>query len=260
MRRRGYPAAALRDFCNRIGVTKKDNVIEMSLLENCVRENLDHEAPRRMAVIRPLKIVLTNYPEKKMEDVTAVNYPNRSEFGRRRLSFGRELYIERSDFMEDAPRKFFRLRPGGEVRLRYAYIIRCDEVIKDDAGDVIELRCSYDPDTRSGTGSSDRKVKGTIHWVSAADAVAAEVRLYDRLFTHPEPGSSDDFLRHLNPSSLEEVTAMVEPSVIESSPGFACQFERLGYFCSDTADHAAGRPVLNRIVTLRDSWARIENR
>jgi len=260
MRRRGYPAAALRDFCNRIGVTKKDNVIEMSLLENCVRENLDHEAPRRMAVIRPLKVVLTNYPEEKTEDVMAVNHPNRPELGMRRLTFGRKLYIERSDFMEDAPRKFFRLRPGGEVRLRYAYIIRCDEVVKDDAGEVIELRCSYDPDTRSGTGSSDRKVKGTIHWVSAAGAVAADVRLYDRLFTHPEPGSTDDFLNHLNPSSLEEVTAMVEPSVIHSAPGFACQFERLGYFCTDTTDHSAGRPVLNRIVTLRDSWARIESR
>jgi glutaminyl-tRNA synthetase len=260
MRRRGYPAAALRDFCNRIGVTKKDNVIEMSLLENCVREHLDHEAPRRMAVIHPLKIVLKNYPDEKMEGVIAANHPNRSELGTRRLSFGRELYIERADFMEDAPRKFFRLRPGGEVRLRYAYIIRCDEVIKDSAGDVIELRCSYDPDTRSGTGSSDRKVKGTIHWVSATDAVAAEVRLYDRLFTHPEPGSSDDFLSHLNPSSLEEVKAMVEPSVIESAPGFTCQFERLGYFCTDIVDHAAGRPVLNRIVTLRDSWAKMESR
>jgi glutaminyl-tRNA synthetase len=260
MRRRGYPAAALRDFCNRIGITKKDNVIEMSLLENCVRENLDHEAPRRMAVIRPLKVVLTNYPEEETEDVVAVNHPNRPELGARPLLFSRELYIERSDFMEDAPQKFFRLRPGGEVRLRYAYIIRCDEVVKDDAGEVVELRCSYDPDTRSGTGSSDRKVKGTIHWVSAAGAVAAEARLYDRLFTHPEPGSSDDFLDYLNPSSLEEVSAMVEPSVIESAPGFACQFERLGYFCTDTADHSAGRPVLNRIVTLRDSWARLESR
>jgi glutaminyl-tRNA synthetase len=257
MRRRGYPAAALRDFCNRIGVTKKDNVIEMSFLENCVRENLDREAPRRMAVIRPLKVVLTNYPEGKTEDVMAVNHPNRPELGTRRLSFGRELYIERSDFMEDAPRKFFRLRPGGEVRLRYAYIIRCEEVIKDDAGEITELHCSYDPDTRSGTGSGGRKVKGTIHWVSAAEGAAARVRLYDRLFTHPEPGSSDGFLDHLNPASLEEVTAMVEPSIIRSPSGFACQFERLGYFCTDTADHAPGRPVLNRIVTLRDSWARI---
>lgn len=260
MRRRGYPAAALRDFCSRIGVTKKDNVIEMSLLENCVRENLDHAAPRRMAVIRPLKVVLTNYPEEKAEDVVAINHPNRPDLGTRPLAFGRELYIERSDFMEDAPRKFFRLKPGGEVRLRYAYIIRCDEVIKNDAGEVVELRCSYDRDTRSGTGTSDRKVKGTIHWVSAAEAVAAQVRLYDRLFTHPEPGSAADFLSHLNPLSLEEVAAMVEPSIAESIPGFTCQFERLGYFVADTADHAVGRPVLNRIVTLRDSWSRVEGR
>jgi glutaminyl-tRNA synthetase len=260
MRRRGYPAAALRDFCKRIGVTKKDNVIEMSLLENCVRENLDHAAPRRMAVIRPLKVVLTNYPEEKAEDVVAVNHPNRPELGTRPLAFGRELYIERSDFMEDAPRKFFRLKPGGEVRLRYAYIIRCDEVVKNDAGEVVELRCSYDRDTRSGTGTSDRKVKGTIHWVSAAEAVSAQVRLYDRLFIHPEPGSAADFLSHLNPSSLEEVTAMVEPSIAESTPGFTCQFERLGYFVADTADHAVGRPVLNRIVTLRDSWSKLEGR
>ncbi|HEX5766006.1 MAG TPA: glutamine--tRNA ligase/YqeY domain fusion protein, partial [Woeseiaceae bacterium] len=194
MRRRGYPAAALRDFCTRIGVTKKDNVIEMSLLENCVRENLDNGALRRMAVLRPLKVVLTNYPEEVSEDVTAVNHPNNPELGTRQMSFGRELYIEKSDFMEDPPKKFFRLRPGGEVRLRFAYIIRCDEVVRDDDGNVVELRCTYDPDTRSGSGSSDKKVKGTIHWASAADAVAAEVRLYDRLFTHPEPGSSDAFL------------------------------------------------------------------
>jgi glutaminyl-tRNA synthetase len=260
MRRRGYPATALRDFCNRIGVTKKDNVIELSLLENCVRENLDRAAPRRMAVIRPLKVVLVNYPKDTTEEVTAVNHPNRPEMGTRTLSFGPEVYIERTDFMENAPRKFFRLRPGGEVRLRYAYIIRCEEVIKDDAGEVIELRCSYDPDTRSGTASSDRKVKGTIHWTSVADAVAAEVRLYDRLFTHSEPGSTDDFLTYLNPSSLETVTAMIEPSLAESKPGFTCQFERLGYFCTDVAEHGEGRPVLNRIVTLRDSWTRIEGR
>lgn len=260
MRRRGYPAAALRDFCSRIGVTKKDNVIEMSLLENCVRENLDHEAPRRMAVIRPLRVVLTNYPEQKVEDLIAQNHPNRPDLGTRSLTFGRELYIERTDFMEDAPRKFFRLKPGGEVRLRYAYIIRCDEVIKNDAGEVIELRCSYDRETRSGTGTSERKVKGTIHWVSAAQAVAAKVRLYDRLFAHPEPGSMDDFLSQLNPSSLEEVTAMVEPSIGESKPGVTCQFERLGYFVTDTEDHTVARPVFNRIVTLRDSWSKVEGR
>jgi glutaminyl-tRNA synthetase len=260
MRRRGYPAAALRDFCTRIGVTKKDNVIEMSLLENCVRENLDNGALRRMAVLRPLKVVLTNYPEEVSEDVTAVNHPNNPELGTRQMSFGRELYIEKSDFMEDPPKKFFRLRPGGEVRLRFAYIIRCDEVVRDDDGNVVELRCTYDPDTRSGSGSSDKKVKGTIHWASAADAVAAEVRLYDRLFTHPEPGSSDAFLSHLNPLSLETVHAMVEPSIANMSSGCACQFERLGYFCADPADHEPGRPVLNRIVTLRDTWAKIEAR
>jgi glutaminyl-tRNA synthetase len=259
MRRRGYPAAALRDFCNRIGVTKKENLIEMSLLENCVRENLDHEAPRRMAVVRPLKIVLVNYPDGS-EDVTAANHPNRPELGTRQLPFGRELYIERTDFMEDAPRKFFRLRSGGEVRLRYAYIIRCDEVVKDATGEVVELRCSFDPDTRSGTGTSDRKVKGTIHWVSAAHAVAAEVRLYDRLFTEPDPGAADSVLKYLNPASLETVTALVESTVADSPPGFTCQFERLGYFCTDTSDHETGRPVLNRIVTLRDSWAKIEGR
>jgi glutaminyl-tRNA synthetase len=258
MRRRGYPAAALRDFCGRIGVTKKENVIEMSLLENCVRENLDHEATRRMAVTRPLKVVLTNYPENQSEEVTAANHPNRPELGSRLLPFGNEIYIERTDFMEDAPRKFFRLRPGGEVRLRYAYIIRCDEVVKDAAGEVVELHCSYDPDTRSGTGSSDRKVKGTIHWVSAADAAAFEVRLYDRLFTDPDPGAADSVLTCLNPASLETVTAMVERTLAESPPGFTCQLERLGFFCTDCCDHKPGHPVLNRIVTLRDSWAKIE--
>ena len=260
MRRRGYAAAALRDFCKRIGVTKKENVIEMSLLESCVREDLDHEAPRRMAVIQPLKVVLTNYPVGESEELRAVNHPNRSEFGDRPLSFGGEIYIERSDFMEEAPRKFFRLKPGGEVRLRYAYIIRCDEVIKDDAGEIIELRCTYDPETRSGTGSSGRKVKGTIHWVSAAHAVTAEVRLYDRLFTLEDPGSVDDVTTYLNATSLETVAAMLEASMSDSKPGFVCQFERLGYFCVDSVDHRPDHLVFNRIVTLRDSWAKIEKR
>ncbi|MEX2122305.1 MAG: glutamine--tRNA ligase/YqeY domain fusion protein [Woeseia sp.] len=260
MRRRGYPAAALRDFCKRIGVTKKENVIEMSLLENCVRENLDHEAQRRMAVIRPLKLILTNYPDDGSEDMRAINHPNRPELGDRPLSFGREILIERTDFMEEAPRKFFRLKPGGEVRLRYAFIIRCNEVVRNTAGEVIELRCTYDPDTRSGTGSSDRKVKGTIHWVSAAHSVPAEVRLYERLFTHEDPGSTDDVTSDLNPDSLETVTAMVEASIGDSDQGFVCQFERLGYFCTDSVDHRPGHPVLNRIVTLRDSWAKVENR
>ncbi|MFQ5981923.1 MAG: glutamine--tRNA ligase/YqeY domain fusion protein [Woeseiaceae bacterium] len=258
MRRRGYPPAALREFCRRVGVTKKENLIEMAALENCIRENLDHVAPRRMAVIRPLKVVLTNYPEEQTEEMPARNHPNRPELGSRDLPFGREIYIEGSDFMEEAPRKFFRLKPGGEVRLRYAYIIRCNEVIKDASGQVVELHCSYDPDTRSGTGSSDRKVKGTIHWVCAKNAIAAEVRLYDRLFTVPDPAASDDFLEHLNQDSLEIVTAQLEPSLGEAEADSSFQFERLGYFSPDALDSAAGKPVFNRIVTLRDSWAKIE--
>ena len=258
MRRRGYPPAALREFCRRVGVTKKHNLIEMAALENCIRENLDHAAPRRMAVIRPLKVVITNYPEGQTEEMPALNHPNRPELGSRDLPFGREICIEQTDFMEDAPRKFFRLKPGGEVRLRYAYIIRCDEVVKDATGQVTELHCSYDPDTRSGSGTSDRKVKGTIHWVSAGHAVTAEVRLYDRLFNVPDPAASDDFIKHLNPDSLEIVTAQVEPSLGEEDEAGPFQFERLGYFLRDALDAKAGKPVFNRIVTLRDSWAKIE--
>lgn len=260
MRRRGYPPAALREFCRRIGVTKKENLIEMAALENCIRENLDHDAPRRMAVIRPLKVVLTNYPENRTEDLPALNHPNRKEFGSRDLPFGREIFIEQNDFMEDAPRKFFRLKPGAEVRLRYAYIIRCDEIIKDKSGAIIELRCSYDPDTKSGTGSSDRKVKGTIHWVSAAQALGARVRLYDRLFTVADPANSDDVMQHLNPDSLEVLTALLEPSLAAADAGSFFQFERLGYFTPDSVDSKPGEPVFNRIVTLRDSWAKIETR
>ena len=190
--------------------------------------------------------------------MTAQKYPGRPEVGTREVLFGREIYVERDDFMEDAPRKFFRLKPGGEVRLRYAYIIRCDEVIKDDAGEVIELRCSYDPDTRSGTGTSDRKVKGTIHWVSAEHAIAAEVRLYDRLFKVPDPGSVDDVLTALNPNSLEIVSARIEPALGDATGGVTYQFERVGYFCTDSEDHTQVSPVWNRIVTLRDGWAKIE--
>jgi glutaminyl-tRNA synthetase len=258
MRRRGYPAPAMRDFVQRCGVTKKDKLIEMAMLENSVRGELDETAPRRMAVLRPLKVVLTNYPENQVEMLEALNHPNRPELGTRELPFARELLIERDDFMEEAPKKFFRLKPGGEVRLRFAYIIRCDEVIKNDSGEVVELRCSYDADTRSGTGSSGRKVKGTIHWVSAAHAVPAEVRLYDRLFTAPDPNAEDDFMTVLNPHSLETVAAMLEPSMVELTVNEAVQFERLGYFCPDAVDHSLSKPVINRIVTLRDSWAKIE--
>jgi glutaminyl-tRNA synthetase len=258
MRRRGYPAAALREFVKRGGVTKKDKLIEMGVLENCIRESLADDSERRMGVLRPLKVVLTNYPEDKVEMMEAMNHPGRPELGTREMPFSRELWIEQDDFMEDAPRKFFRLKPDGEVRLRFGYIIRCDEVIMNEAGEVIELRCSYDPDTRSGTGSSDRKVKGTIHWVSCAHAVDASVRLYDRLFTEANPNSADDFHAVLNASSLETVDAKLEPSLANPESGKPVQFERLGYFCTDSEEHSAEAPVFNRIVTLRDSWAKLE--
>ena len=258
MRRRGYPAAALRNFVKRGGVTKKDKLIEMGVLENSVREILGEVAERRMAVLRPLKVVLTNYPKGRVEMMQAMNHPNRPELGKREVPFSREIWIERDDFMEDAPRKFFRLKPGGEVRLRSAYIIRCDEVVKNDAGEIVELRCSYDADTRSGTGTSDRKIKGTIHWVSGDQALPATVRLYDRLFTVPDPNTVDDIMDVLNPDSLATVEAKLEPSLASLEPGEAVQFERLGYFCQDAHDNSKDSLVFNRIVTLRDSWARIE--
>jgi len=262
MRRRGYTPEALRDFCRRIGVTKKDNVIQMSALENCVREDLNERAPRVMAVLDPLKVILTNYPQDQTEQLPAANHPNREEMGSREIPFGRELYIERSDFMEDPPRKFFRLRPGGEVRLRYAYIIKCVDVIKDADGRVTELHCTYDPDTRSGDEGAQRKVKGTVHWVSAAEAKAVEVRLYDRLFNVAGPDAAGDgraFKEFLNPDSLSVVReCRVEPSLVKIQPGEFVQFERTGYFVADRIDSVPGQPVFNRIVTLRDSWAKIE--
>ena len=256
MRRRGYPPEAMREFVTRAGVTKKDKLIEMGALENCVRETLGDSAPRRMAVLRPLKVVLTNYPEDQVESMEAMNHPGNPDFGTRALPFSRELWIDQDDFMEEAPRKFFRLKPGGEVRLRFGYIIRCDEVIKNDAGKVVELRCSYDPDTRSGTGKSDRKVKGTIHWVSCQHAIDASVRLYDRLFNDANPNMADDFHSVLNASSLEVVAAKLEPSLAAGDD--AVQFERLGYFSVDAQDSTPDAPVFNRIVTLRDSWAKLE--
>ena len=262
MRRRGYPPAAIRDFCERVGVTKKENYIEMSVLENSVREELDDRAPRVMAVLRPLKIVLTNYPEGQTEMLPAANHPNKPDMGTRELAFGRELYIEREDFMEDPPRKFFRLRPDGEVRLRYAYIIKCEKVIKDDNGEIVELHCTYDPETRSGSEKAQRKVKGTIHWVAAEQSAEAEIRLYDRLFTSPRPSFGDDkqsFTESLNPDSLTVLTdARVEASLTDIEPRREVQFERTGYFVADEIDTRPGRPVFNRIVTLRDSWAKIE--
>jgi glutaminyl-tRNA synthetase len=221
-----------------------------------VRETLGDSAPRRMAVLRPLKVVLTNYPEDQVELMEAMNHPGNPEFGTRELPFSRELWIEQDDFMEEAPRKFFRLKPGGEVRLRFGYIIRCDDVIKNEAGEVIELRCSYDPDTRSGTGTSDRKVKGTIHWVSSQHAVDASVRLYDRLFNDANPNTAEDFHSVLNDDSLEVVSAKLEPSLATENE--AVQFERLGYFHVDAVDSKPAALVFNRIVTLRDSWAKLE--
>ena len=262
MRRRGYPPAAIRDFCERVGVTKKENYIEMSVLENSVREEFDDRAPRVMAVLRPLKIMLTNYPEGQTEMLPAANHPNKPDMGTRELAFGRELYIEREDFMEDPPRKFFRLRPDGEVRLRYAYIIKCEKVIKDDNGEIVELHCTYDPETRSGSEKAQRKVKGTIHWVAAEQSAEAEIRLYDRLFTSPRPSFGDDkqsFTESLNLDSLTVLTdARVEASLTDIEPRREVQFERTGYFVADEIDTRPGRPVFNRIVTLRDSWAKIE--
>jgi glutaminyl-tRNA synthetase len=258
MRRRGYPAAALQDFVKRAGVTKKDKLIEMGSLENCVRESLGDSAERRMGVLRPLKVTLTNYPDGQVEQLEGMNHPNIAELGKRDLPFSRELWIEQDDFMEEAPRKFFRLKPGGEVRLRSAYIIRCDEVIKDEDGNVAELLCSYDADTRSGTGTSDRKVKGTIHWVSATHAVDAKVRLYDRIFTVVNPNAADDYHSALNEASLETVSAKLEPALADAGSGEVVQFERLGYFVRDSEDDALDARVFNRVVTLRDSWAKLE--
>jgi glutaminyl-tRNA synthetase len=262
MRRRGYTPEALREFCARVGVTKKEHLIGLDVLEGCVREDLNHRSARAMAVIDPLKVVLTNYPADTTEALPARNHPEREDLGQRNLPFGRELWIERDDFMENAPAKFFRLKPGGEVRLRYAYIIRCDEVVKDDTGRVVELRCSFDPETRSGTGAqAERKVKGTIHWVAAHSARPAEVRLYDRLFTTERPDAvadGADFRSSLNPRSLERRTdCWIEPGLANLAPGTTVQFERLGYFVADRLDMRVDRPVFNRVVTLRDTWAKV---
>ena len=255
MKRRGYPASAILDFCKRIGVTKKDNIIEMGVLENCVRKNLGDTSERRMGVLKPLKVTLSNYDEGQVEYLDAQNHPNFPDLGIRKMPFCRELYIESSDFLEDAPRKFFRLKPGGEVRLRYAYIIRCDEVIKNSNGEVIELICSYDVDTKSGTGKSDKKVKGTIHWVSAQHSITSEVRLYDRLFKIPDPANVDDIEASINPHSLEIVEAELESSFAEENAPKVFQLERNGYFC---LDNMSEKKSFNRVVTLRDSWAKIE--
>ncbi len=258
LRRRGYTTEAMKNFAEIIGVAKRDAMTDIALLEYAIREDLNKHALRAMAVLKPLKVSLIGYPEDTEEVMDAVNNPEDASAGTRKLVFGKELYIEETDFMEDPPKGFHRLVPGGEVRLRYGYIIKCEEVVKDSEGKVIELKCSYDPESRSGTGTSKKKVKGTIHWVNAKHAVKAEVRLYDRLFTVEDPASEENWLENLNPDSLITVNnALLEPSLADAKPGLNYQFERTGYFCVDKKSFAAGNLVFNRTVTLKDSWTKI---
>lgn len=258
LRRRGYTPEAIRDFCERIGVAKSNSTVDIAMLEHCIREDLNLRANRAMAVLRPLKIVIENYPEEKVEYLQATVAPDANPVnGYRNIPFGREIYIEQEDFMEEAPKKFFRLKPGGEVRLKHAYIIKCEDVIKDDSGNVIELRCSYDPDTKSGGANSGRKVKGTLHWVSAKHAIKAEVRLYDYLLLAEKADEADDFISSLNPNSLEILNdCMVEPSLAWTAPGNRYQFLRQGYFCVDK-ESTMEKLIFNQVVGLRDSWAKI---
>ena len=257
MRRRGYTAIAIRNFMAEVGVAKRDNVMELAKLEYHLRQDLNQHTERRMAVLQPLKVVITNYPAEATETLAAVNNPEDAAAGMREISFGRELYIEQNDFMEDPPKKYFRLAPGREVRLRYAYFITCEEVLKDDQGNPVELRCTYDPETKGGNAPDGRKVKATLHWVHAQDAVQARVHLYDRLFSVPNPDSADNFLEAMNPLSLEVLTdCMLERSLADVPVGTTVQFERLGYFCADP-DTTNDSLVFNRTVPLRDSWSKI---
>jgi glutaminyl-tRNA synthetase len=263
-RRRGYTPESMRTFCEKIGVSKKDSIIDVALLEWSIREDLNAHAPRAMAVLNPLKVIITNYPENRTEELPALNNPEDEAAGTRMVPFSREIYIEQDDFREVPPPKYHRLSPGKEVRLRAAYIIKCEKVMKDGAGNITELRCTYDPDTKSGAPAANRKVKGTIHWVSAPHAVNAEVRLYDRLFVKENPNEgaeSENFLMNLNPESLKTLThCKLEPMLVNAAPGARFQFERVGYFCADMKDSAPGSPVFNRVVTLKDTWAKIEQK
>ncbi len=262
LRRRGYTPEAIRNFAVRVGVAKRDNIIDVALLEHSIREDLNKRSPRVMAVINPVRLVITNYPEGKSEELEAPVNPENPDAGKRQLTFSRELFIERDDFMEDPPKKFFRLTPGREVRLKYAYIIKCEDVIKDISGEITEIRCTYDPETRSGTPGSTRKVKSTIHWVSAKHAKPAEIRLFDRLFSNENPDEAEeekDFKSNINPDSLKIVDGYVEPELFTLNVLDRFQFERLGYFCVDNSS-TPDRPVFNRTVTLRDAWAKIKNR
>ena len=264
MRRRGYTPEAIREFCERVGVARRDNVVDIALLEHCLREDLNKRAPRVMGVLHPLKLVIENYPEDQVEEIAAVNNPEDPAAGTRKVPFSRTLFIERDDFREEAPRKYYRLAPGREVRLRYGYYITCVGVSKDrGTGEVTELRCTYDPKTRGGQSPDGRKVKATIHWVSAAHAIEAEARLYSRLFSSEKPhqaADGKDFISNLNPDSLEVASCLVEPSLAAAQGGGIYQFERLGYFCVDTIDSNEERLVFNRTVTLRDSWSKIARR
>lgn len=257
LRRRGFPPAAIRDFCERIGVSRSDSCVDMGVLENCVRENLDASAPRAMAVLRPVKLIIENYPAEQEEFFELANHPKNPAMGGRKVAFSREVFIEESDFMENPCSKFFRLAPGKEIRLRGAYLVTCQDVLKKSDGTIKAVICTYDPGSRGGDAPDGRKVKGTLHWVSAKHCVQAEVRLYDRLFTVESPGKDADFLTQINPASLEILTdCKVENSLTEAEPEARFQFERQGFFCADRFDHGPGRPVFNRTVTLRDSWAK----
>jgi glutaminyl-tRNA synthetase len=262
MRRRGYTPEAIRNFCHEIGMTKYNSWTDIALLEHCVRDDLNKKATRLAAVMEPLKVVIENYPEGQVEEMTAINNPEDESAGTRQIPFSRELYIERGDFMEDAPKKFFRLAPGREVRLRYAYFITCRDVVKDENGEIVELRCTYDPETKGGNAPDGRKVKGTIHWLSASHALDAEVRQYDRLFTveNPSGDKSKDYKSFINPDSLKVISAKIEPAAAELEPGDNIQFERIGYFCADIKDYSKENPVFNRTVPLRDSWAKLSSK
>ncbi|WP_319406610.1 glutamine--tRNA ligase/YqeY domain fusion protein [uncultured Desulfosarcina sp.] len=262
LRRRGYTPESIRNFCDRIGLAKRDSVVDVALLEYSIREDLNRRAPRVMGVLRPLKVVIENYPAGQVDELEAVNNPEDPNAGVRKVPFSREIYIERDDFMENPPKKFFRLGPGREVRLRYAFFITCTGVVKDDTGEVIELRCTYDPATRGGDAPDGRKVKATLHWVSATHAIDAEVRLYDRLFSKANPDEKEEgktYKDFINPDALEVLHGCkLEPILADAGPGFFCQFERMGYFCVDAKDSKSGALVFNRSVTLRDAWAKLQ--
>jgi glutaminyl-tRNA synthetase len=261
MRRRGYTSKSIRDFCEKVGVAKRENVIEVELLEHCLRHDLNLCSPRRLGVLDPLKVTISNYPEDKTETVDAINNPEDPDAGTRPVPFSKHLYVDRNDFMEDPPKKYFRMSPGREVRLKYAYYVTCTEVVKDEEGNITELICEYDPESRGGGTADGRKVKGTIQWVDASAARPCEIRLYDRLFNKPDPEKVEDggdFTDNLNPDSLEIIHhALVEPSVTEISIGQAFQLERVGYFCLDLDKGEDGKNVLNRTVAMRDSWSKI---